>query len=312
MTHGQTMPATEELWIDRPDAPARIEAWLAAGQVTAAEAAQLQQFERDGYVVLRGAIAPEAVAALCEDIRHLHENPSHYVMRLQQQLSHPTMPVLPWRSRLLDFYVPNERARDMVLASPITRFFHLLYGEPAMAFQSLLFTWGSEQSMHKDPAFVVVQDRPCSLTASWIALEPVREGQGELLYYPGSHRDPLFLFGEGDMFWNPSLHGKGVHRRYTDYLHDQARAKGVQAQSFLAEPGDVLLWHPNLAHGGAAVQDEGKTRLSLVTHYCPASVKPRYFGLLDRDYRAAWRDGFYSSRHYRLHEGGYDLPRCGA
>ena len=52
---------------------------------------------------------------------------------------------------------------------------------------------GSEQGLHRDTAFVVV-DPPMSLVAAWIALEDVAAGSGELTYVPGSHRLPEYLF----------------------------------------------------------------------------------------------------------------------
>ena len=37
--------------------------------------------------------------------------------------------------------------------------------------------------------------------------------------------------------------------------------------SFEAEAGDVFIWHAQLYHGGSAIEDQARTRRSLVTHY---------------------------------------------
>lgn len=303
----QTCSPPQQLWIDRDDALSAIEQFTQSQLCTEEEANFLRDFHRDGYVIFRKAIADEAVAALRDELALLHEQPDRYIMRLQKQiLASPTAAVLPWRSRLLDFYVPSVLARNMVLAPVVARFLHLIYQEPAMVFQSLLFTWGSEQSMHKDTAFVVV-DPPCTLTASWIALEKIEKGQGELMYFPGSHRDPMFLFGDERLFWQAGKDGKGIHQRYTEFLGQQAKAKGVAIERLIAEPGDVLIWHPNLTHGGCRVTEPEKTRLSLVSHYCPASAKPRYFSAFGRDTQLAAGDGFFSSRYYDLSVDGFPL-----
>jgi ectoine hydroxylase-related dioxygenase (phytanoyl-CoA dioxygenase family) len=300
MKINKTCSPPAQLWIDEDSAVATIEQYEQTGYCTSEEAALLREFRERGFIVLRGIIDAAAVAALREELTQLHLRPEKYILRLQKQvLAHPSEAVLPWRSRLLDFYVPSVLARNMVLAPAITRFMHLLYREPAMVFQSLLFTWGSEQSMHKDTAFVVVNP-PCTLTATWIALEKVEAGQGELMYYPGSHRDDLFMFADGRLFWHVAQDGKGIHQRYTDFLHQQAQEKGIVAETFIAEPGDVLIWHPNLAHGGSAVTNPDKTRLSLVSHYCPTSAQPRYFSVFGKDTQRAWQEGYYSSRHYDL------------
>ncbi len=302
-----TCAPPQQLWIDREDALSVIDQLQASGACTEIEANGLRDFHRDGYIVWRKVIPLEVIEALRAELPLLHHEPDRYIMRLQKQiLASPTEAVLPWRSRLLDFYVPNLRARQMVLAPAITRFLHLIYQEPAMVFQSLFFTWGTEQSMHKDTAFVVV-DPPCTLTATWIALEKIEAGQGELMYYPGSHRDPLFLFGEERLFWQPNQDGKGVHRKYTDFLHRQAHEKQMVVKTFVAEPGDVLIWHPNLAHGGSTVTQPEKTRYSLVSHYCPASAKPRYFSTFGRDARQSFGDGYFSSRYYNLADERYPL-----
>jgi ectoine hydroxylase-related dioxygenase (phytanoyl-CoA dioxygenase family) len=47
-------------------------------------------------------------------------------------------------------------------------------------------------------------------------------------------------------------------------------------KSFLGKAGDVLIWHADLAHGGAPIKNVGQTRHSLVTHFCPASDEPFY------------------------------------
>ncbi|MBK8103795.1 MAG: phytanoyl-CoA dioxygenase family protein [Cellvibrionales bacterium] len=303
----QTCAPPQQLWIDREDALSTIEKLESTQNCTAEEASWLRDFYRDGYIVWRKVISEEAVAALRDELQQLYQQPDRYIMRLQKQiLAFPTESILPWRSRLLDFYVPSLLARQMVLVPQITRFLQLIYQEPAMVFQSLLFTWGSEQSMHKDTAFVVI-DPPCTLTASWIALEKIEKGQGELMYFPGSHRDPMFLFGEERLFWQAAKDGKGMHQRYTEFLGQQAKAKGVAIQRFAAEPGDILLWHPNLTHGGCRVTEPEKTRLSLVSHYCPASAKPRYFSAFGRDTRQAFDDGYFSSRYYDLAEEGFPL-----
>ena len=44
--------------------------------------------------------------------------------------------------------------------------------------RSLAFWRGSQQSIHKDTAYVQVADEPMHLAATWLALEDVRPGQG--------------------------------------------------------------------------------------------------------------------------------------
>lgn len=297
------------LWIDSEDALNEIDRLLSSKKISPLEADTLKQFHDNGFVIFKSAISDAAIDELLNELKIIYLDKEKYLIRLNiKTVAHPESALLPSGSRLLDFYVPSQLASDMVLAPIITRFLNLLYGEAPLAFQSLLFTWGSQQSIHKDTSFVVV-DPPCTLTASWIALEDVQRGQGELIYYPGSHRDPLFLFSEQYLPWNPSRDGKGVHKKYTAFLHQQADEKETQTQAFYAKKGDVLIWHPNLAHGGAIVDLKDKTRYSLVTHYCPQSANPAYFSFFDKAHKRPWKDGFYASRRYDMREGAnHTLP----
>lgn len=66
------------------------------------------------------------------------------------------------------------------------------------------------------------RSQPCTLMASWIALEDIVPGAGELAYYPGSHRHPLFLFNDGRIEWRHQEDGKPVHVEYTRFLQERA------------------------------------------------------------------------------------------
>ena len=68
----------------------------------------------------------------------------------------------------------------------------MIFDDSPLLFQSLSFEKGSQQGMHQDTAYIVV-DSPLELAASWIALQDVEPGSGELMYYEGSHRLPEYL-----------------------------------------------------------------------------------------------------------------------
>ena len=142
----------------------------------------------------------------------------------------------------------------------------------AAAFQSLGFYYGSQQELHQDSAFVRVSS-PLEFVASWIALEDISPGSGELEYYPGSHALPHYLFG-GKYLWvdvgDPEL------QLFSGGLQSRARDAGLSPQRFLAKKGDVLIWSAGLMHGGSPVELPDRTRKSLVTHYCPADLNPMY------------------------------------
>ena len=302
-----TCPPPPQLWLDRDDGPFQVAELLSSGHINQAEAEQLLQFRDEGYVIFPEAVSAETADAVRNELQHIYLDGDKYLVRLthwqtgKKRVARVSAPVLPRRSRLLDYYVNSELARDMVLSARISRFLKLLYTEPALAFQALVFTWGTEHEIHTDNAFIVA-DPPCSIVASWIALEDVDPGCGELAYYPGSHRDPLFMFANEHIAWQPTRGGDAAVRQYVDYLESMARARG-EPQYFLARKGDVMLWHANLVHYGTPVRLKDRTRYSMLTHYCPASATPNYFNFFPEASKRPWRSDFYSSRRYDLRPG---------
>jgi ectoine hydroxylase-related dioxygenase (phytanoyl-CoA dioxygenase family) len=166
-----------------------------------------------------------------------------------------------------------------MFAPKITAFLGLIFESASFASQSLGFLRGSAQEGHQDSAYVVYT-LPRQFAASWIALEDVTIGAGELFYYPGSHRFPEFLFGgayksvsEARRMGTPEPILDAEIRAHVAMLETRARKLGLQKEVFAARAGDALIWHSDLVHGGNPVSSE-VTRKSFVTHYCPRFAAP--------------------------------------
>jgi Phytanoyl-CoA dioxygenase (PhyH) len=191
--------------------------------------------------------------------------------------------------KLLDVYEYLESARKVMFTETIARFLHLVFERPALAFQSLNFYRGSKQQIHRDTAFVRIGS-PMELVAAWIALEDIKEGSGELEYYPKSNLYPDFLF-EGKYKWFPPGNQE-LDQFYRD-LNERARNSGVEAIKFRPKKGDVFIWSADLAHGGSNYNDDSLTRKSLVVHYCPSNVDPMYYQYIGRADKFKFQDGCY-------------------
>jgi ectoine hydroxylase-related dioxygenase (phytanoyl-CoA dioxygenase family) len=148
-----------------------------------------------------------------------------------------------------------------------------IFDDKPKVFQSLCFWQGSEQAIHKDAAYVKVDTGPLRLAATWLALEDITPGTGELEFYIGSHRAPDYLFG-GVHKWMENLPEE--HHRFLQSLYDDAEKYSQRHGSFLAKQGDVLIWHADLAHGGSQITQPDKTRKSLVAHFTSAADEPFY------------------------------------
>jgi len=290
-------------WTDEVDAERQLEKMRADGTVTAKEAELLLQYIRDGYAVIPNAISSQLADQIADEMAHVSRTPEKFVARGERNnYSYATEEVTQSKFvRLIDYYVNSALARQAIFSPPIARFLQLVFQRPAMAFQSLSFNVGSQQAIHQDGAYVVLSE-PCQFAASWIALEDVQEGTGELIYYPGSHRYPDFLFSGEYKHFKPARDGQEQLQASLKNLHDEAKRMNLSLQSFLPKKGDALIWAADLAHGGSRITDPIATRKSLVTHYCPDNVLPNYAKETPIFYKkaSAYPGCYYSARHYDL------------
>ncbi len=278
------------LWTDRENAHELLRGRVALGWVDEVEAARLTQWIDEGYVILEGAVEPSRIDALLDELNRTlgGELPRRRAEWWQDGVKHvdiagpATMDHAA--AKLLDLYITSEAARQVSLHPRVVRFLSLIFERPPMAFQSLTMKRGTQQPVHTDTTFVRVSSA-LELAASWVALEDVAPGSGELEYYPGSHALEELLF-DGVHKWTPE--GATIVDDYSERLHAHAQEAGLELRRFRPKKGDVLIWAADLYHGGAQEIGEGLTRRSHVTHYCPVDRAPMY---LYRDPRLERREG---------------------
>lgn len=290
-------------WTDSTEWESTLTALKGAMSMDEREAEQLRHFIRNGYVVLENAVSGELCDAITAEIDQVTRNSEYFICRTKRQsYSHATESAVSDQAfRLIDLHVNSENAQKAMFAPVIRHFLELVFREPLLAFQSLTFLYGSQQGVHQDGAYVVVSE-PLKFAASWIALEDVSPGSGELIYYPGSHRLPEYLFSERYKNWNPNRDGQEAGEAFIKTLQARIAESNLERRLFRPKKGDALIWAADLAHGGAKITNH-RTRRSLVTHYCPLSVAPNYkhfSGTFAR--QPVDRDCYISSRHYDLRQ----------
>lgn len=289
------------LWIDDPELLAD-----GLGHVDPDIRPYVESFANNGYVIFERLIPDDVIDKILEDTDRALNVPQDYVIRNAGKYVDPaSLSKLGQGDRVIDLYGVSAAARSAALHPLLCQFLGTVFGDPPIAMQSLSFTYGSQQQVHQDTAYVISQ-KPLHLAASWIALEDVVPGSGELIYYPGSQRFDHYLFNGVQKGWVQSIHGQEEHHAYLDQLHTQAKARGIALEHFHARRGDVLIWHADLAHGGARMEGPRKTRRSFVVHYCPFNVKPKYRDRVASQYHEypvvenGEAVGYFASRHYQL------------
>jgi ectoine hydroxylase-related dioxygenase (phytanoyl-CoA dioxygenase family) len=115
--------------------------------------------------------------------------------------------------------------------------------------------------------------------AAWIALDNIHPDAGPFEYVPGSHR-----------WWPPiSQHkmraalgndGTGPdwpthsERILTPLFEAELAARGITPQPFLANRGDVLIWHSRLLHQGSIPRNPHMERRGLIAHFSGIHHRP--------------------------------------
>jgi ectoine hydroxylase-related dioxygenase (phytanoyl-CoA dioxygenase family) len=273
------------LWIDSLD-----QEWV-NGKLGTIPAAALRQdirtFIDNGYVILRGVVSSTKIDAYLEEYRASANTPeSLQIAAPDGRQSFSQGKSLEPGSRVLDTGMLLPSGRELSFAPQISAFLEAIFEEKSLAFQTLHFEVGSTQDIHQDTAFVVVKQEPLKLIASWIALEDIESGSGELIYYPGGHRIKEYSYANGtSKHWYAERDGDKALQAHLRHLRDEAARLSLPLARFAPKKGDALLWHAELPHGGGEITIAGRSRRSLVTHYCPISLEPVYWDFIPADWR---------------------------
>lgn len=278
------------LWTDRKDALTVLAA--RRGMMSEVFADKLRFFIENGFVILEKAVDHSAIDNYRRDLERASLNGDSGLLASVPMAGPQDKDVVPLKdadlsaplTKVLDTYALLPSARTMIFSDSIVNFLKTVFESDILAFQGLHFEKGSTQAIHQDTAYVVLEE-PMKLCASWIALEDVTAGSGELNYYPGSHRLPDWLYSGKYKHFNHERDKHEEHMSHLKALHDRSEEKGLKLTSFLPKKGDALIWASDLAHGGAQIKDSSATRRSLVTHFTSSKTLPYYFRFLPEERR---------------------------
>jgi hypothetical protein len=237
--------------------------WLANTELDEETRRIATDLRRDGFAVFDFPVADfDAVAArVRDDVTGITRGRSSVDAQTGVK---PIVLPMETGHRVQDGWASSRTVRDLATNPRILALLRTLYGRRGWPFQTLNFTIGTQQPYHSDSVhFSSVPER--FMCGVWVALEDVDAENGPLLYYPGSHRWPIYA-NEHIGHWadDASSRTQEVHRHCWDRL---VALHGCQPQQFHARRGQALLWLANLLHGGSKQLDRTRSRWSQVTHY---------------------------------------------
>lgn len=284
----QTRSPFGGLWTDRVDAREQLERRLQTGRFSSDLIPALTGWITDGYVILPGAADPVVCDRLADELAEAWRDGHPDQIVVDSRTGAPRRLEAGDETRLtraVDAHVHFRSAQELLRSPRVTEFLHAVFDADPLYFQSLVFHTGSEQGLHQDTAFVVV-DRPLELIGVWFALEDVRPGAGALQYAPGSHRLADHCFAPGRRHFDSGIDGHEAHVAYYPSIARRCDDAGLSVSQFLPSKGDALVWSADLVHGGAPITDSTLTRRSLVAHACPLdgpdrrAARPHFFSFL--------------------------------
>ncbi|HSH39490.1 MAG TPA: phytanoyl-CoA dioxygenase family protein [Chthoniobacterales bacterium] len=267
------------------------------------------QFERDGFLALRGYFSADeidcAIAATNNALRtHAGEVVVDDLAINERTFLATARDPQNGRFKFNDLYLLLDELRALALAPELSLLLkRLLGGRTPVLCYSLTFEHGSGQPIHIDSLYMTPKT-PSHLLATWIALEDVHPDAGPLVYYPGSHKIPLYRFEDG------THHARQEEMdAWTAYITGEMAQRGIASQTFIARKGDLFIWHSDLVHGGSHIGDPTKTRRSLVCHYLTEQDIRRTKNPQLREFNGAyWLDRLQPPVYTAPDRFGPDLP----
>jgi ectoine hydroxylase-related dioxygenase (phytanoyl-CoA dioxygenase family) len=203
-----------------------------------------ESLERDGVVHLPGVLDPEALAQAQAAYDWSLANPGPGATRFAQH----TDAVF-----YNDLYNPDclTGYRSMLETSPLPDIVRRLWGSDDIWFmyEQVFLKEGGEARRtpwHQDSSYLAIAGP--HVAVAWISFDPVTKADS-LEFVAGSHKGVLYngsRFELGDD--TAPLHPNASAPRMPDIEADRSAWNIV---SWAVEPGDVVLFHPALLHGGA-------------------------------------------------------------
>jgi len=247
------------LWVDRRDAHDILEGRRARGEITDADAEVLAHYIDHGYVVFPKATDESVIDEFLAVFETAWNAPPDGIFL------HSKGQYLPMDRKFYD-----EVSKVGEMHTCFERAGELIFPPAVLRFLNQIY--------------------------ERLALEDVQPLSGEFQFIPGSHHLPELLH------YGTDKGHSGDYQEYDRVLKDTLRMceeSGLETKTFMAKKGDVLIWHADLMHGGAPIQDRQQTRKSLVTHFMPLGVMPTFFNCSEVNAIPYVDGGYYLDARWR-------------
>ena len=209
---------------------------------------QLEQFERDGYLILDDLdFGDRLLDGIVSDLSGLYEGE----VRVVDDVFYAP-------HRIAGAWKVNDRVRALALNPSVLAVVEQLFGRVPRPFETLNFRVGTEQPTHSDTIHFNSMPRGY-MCGVWVALEDIDMENGPVVYYPGSHKLPEVTLKDV----GPDAGEEAYHA----HLAEVIERLELEPKYATIEKGQAFIWASNLLHGGSPQRDRSRTRFSQVTQY---------------------------------------------
>lgn len=216
----------------------------------------VEQYQRDGFVVARGLFSAEEVARYRDHYMAMNETRNDALdTRLTDNEPLARYP------RIMQPHRYDDLSLQWLLDARLNTWMTALLGESPYAVQTMVYfkpAGARGQALHQDQFFLRVQPGTC--IAAWMALDPCDEENGCLEVIPGTHNLPVLCSKDAD----PTI---SFTKDTVDVPED------MNAVPVMMQPGDVLFFNGQVVHGSGPNVSADRFRRSLIGHYAVAEAE---------------------------------------
>jgi phytanoyl-CoA hydroxylase len=221
-------------------------------------AEQIEQYHRDGYILIRGGCSDDLIHAFNEHIRGIRSSDPmpEWALPKRGGAAEAEAEALRFSVRLFNPHLHDGFSLQMMKLPVVRGALAQLLGDEAVGVQSMYFYKkpGSQgQAAHQD--YYYIRNEPNTLTAAWVAMELTNEENGCLYVIPGTHRLGLLPHGK--------VKNSEEHEPWTEETEDVDLSQEIPV---IMNKGDILFFDSLLIHSSTRNRSD-RWRRSYVCHY---------------------------------------------
>lgn len=220
--------------------------------------ANREQWDRDGYVLVRGLFSPSEVERIRDHFMEWNASDRKEDFDKVDPTGQDPLAQYP---RIIHPHRKDKLSLDFMLDERIRQVLVDLLDEEPLAAQTMFYfkpPTARGQALHQDQMYLRAEPGTC--VAAWLAIDDCDEENGCMEIVPGSQKLPLLCHVDADL--NESFTSRKV-----------PVPEGYAPIPALMKAGDVLFFHGSLIHGSGANRSQDRFRRALIGHYITADAK---------------------------------------